>query len=110
MRARTTVSQKLPNQLDSIPSKFYEDAARFVRIGKYPLSFVGNTNETPAFFDIILSKCITKTGVTVCVVRSSESEKKHLTAVLSLNSFPNQNIRRSITNISEFVNLCFNDI
>ena len=110
MRAHTTVSQKLPNQLESIPSKFYEDAARFVRIGKYPLSFVGNTDETPAFFDIILSKCITKTGVTLCVVCSSESEKKHLTAVLSLDSFPNQNIRRSITNISEFMNLCFNDI
>ena len=49
LRARTSVSQKLPKQLEGVLSKFYEDAARFRRIGKYPLSLVGNMDETLAF-------------------------------------------------------------
>ena len=54
-----------------------------MRIGKYPLSLVGNMDETPAFFDMVPSKCIAKKGDKECVVRSSGSEKKHLTVVLS---------------------------
>ena len=38
LRSRTSISQKLPKQLEDVLSKFYEDAARFMRIGKYPLS------------------------------------------------------------------------
>lgn len=54
-----------------------------MRIGKYPLSLVGNMDETPAFFDMVPTKCITLKGKKECVVRSSGSEKKHLTVVLS---------------------------
>ena len=39
--SRTSISQKLPKQLEDVLSKFYEDAARFMRIGKYPLSLSG---------------------------------------------------------------------
>ena len=49
LRSRTSVSQKLPSQLESVLTKFYADAAKFMRIGKYPLSLVGNMDETPAF-------------------------------------------------------------
>ena len=40
-------------------------------------------DETPAFFDIVSSKCIAKKGDKECTVRSSGSEKKHLAVVLS---------------------------
>ena len=83
LRSRTSISQKLPKQLEDVLSKFYEDAARFMRIGKYPLSLIGNMDETPAFFDMVLSKCISKKGEKECVVRSSGNEKKHLKVVLS---------------------------
>ena len=53
-----------------------------MRIGKYPLSLVGNMDETPAFFDMVPSKCIAKKGDKECIVRSSGGEKKHLTVVL----------------------------
>ena len=53
-----------------------------MRTGKYPLSLVGNMDETTAFFDMVPSKCISKKGEKECVVRSSGSEKKHLTVVL----------------------------
>ena len=50
---RTSISQKFPKQLEDVLSKFHEDAARFIRTGKYPLSLIGNMDETPAFFDMV---------------------------------------------------------
>ena len=78
LRSRTSVSQKLPSQLESVLNKFYADAAKFMRIGKYPLSLVGNMDETPAFFDMASSKCIEAKGTKECVVHTSGGEKKHL--------------------------------
>ena len=83
LQNRTSVSQKLPRQLERVLTKFYEDAGRFMRIGKYPRSLVGNMDETPAFFDMVPSKSICKTGSKECIVRTSGSEKKHVTIVLS---------------------------
>ena len=79
----TSVSQKLPKQLEGSITKFYEDAGRYMRIGKYPRSLVANMDETPAFFDMIPAKSICKTGSRECIVRTSGSEKKHVTVVLS---------------------------
>ena len=81
--SRTSVSQKLPKQLDGSITKFYEDAGRYMRIGKYPRSLVANMDETPAFFDMIPAKSICKTGSRECIVRTSGSEKKHVAVVLS---------------------------
>ena len=76
LRSRTSVSQKLPSQLESVLTKFYADAAKFMRIGKYPLSLVRNMDETPAFFDMVPSKCIAAKGTKECVVRTLSGEKK----------------------------------
>ena len=54
--SRTAVSQKLPRQLEGAITTFFEDAARFMRIGKYPRSLVGNMGETPAIFDMVPAK------------------------------------------------------
>ena len=83
LRNRTSVSQKLPQQLEGVLTKFYEDAGRFTRIGKYPRSLVRNMDETPAFFDMVSSKGICKTGSKECIVRTSGCEKKHVSIVLS---------------------------
>ena len=42
LRAYTSISQKLLKQLESVLSKFCEDNALFMGIGKYLLSLVGN--------------------------------------------------------------------
>ena len=81
--SRTSVSQKLPKQLEGSITKFYEDAGRYMRIGKYPCSLVANMDEIPAFFDMIPAKRIFKTGSRECIVRTSGSEKKHVAVVLS---------------------------
>ena len=74
--SQTSVSQKLPKQLEGSITKFYEDAERYMRIGKYPHSLVANMDETPTFFDMIPAKSICKTGSRECIVRTSGSEKK----------------------------------
>ena len=78
--ACTSISQKLPKISECVLIKFYADAARF---GKYSFTFVGNIDQTPAFFDMVSSKGIVKKGVRGCVSSSSGSEKKHLTVLLS---------------------------
>ena len=83
LHSRTSVSQKLPRQLEESISKFYADAGRFMRIGKYPRSLVGNMDETPAFFDMVPTKSICKIGSRECVVRTSGNDKKHITIILS---------------------------
>ena len=86
LRNRTSVSQKLPRQLEGVLTKFYEDAGHFMRIGKHPRFLVGNMDETPAFFDMVPSKSICKTGSKECIVRTSGCEKKHVTIVLSVTA------------------------
>ena len=83
LRNRTSVSLKLPQQLEGCVTKCYEEAGRYIRIGKYPRSLVVNMDETPAFFYMIPAKSICKTGSKECTVRNSGCEKKHITIVLS---------------------------
>ena len=64
--------------MEGVLSKFYEDAAHFRRIGKYPLSLVGNMDEIPVFFDMVPSKFILEKGERERVVRSSGSENKNV--------------------------------
>ena len=82
LRNRTSVSQKLPRQLEGVLTKFYEDAGRFMHIGKYPRSLVRNMDEMLAFFDMVPSKSICKTGSKECIARTSGCEKKHVTIIL----------------------------
>ena len=53
-----------------------------MRIRKYPRSLVANMDEMPAFFEMIPAKSICKTGSRECIVRTSGSEKKHVTVLL----------------------------
>ena len=69
---------KLPSQLESVLTKSYADPAKLMRIGKYLLSLVGNMGETPAFFDMVPSKCIAAKGIKECVVRTSGGEENIL--------------------------------
>ena len=62
LRRRTSLSQKLPAQLESKLRSFYNQCARVLRIGKYPLSLIGNMDETPMYFDMVPLKSITQRG------------------------------------------------
>ena len=75
--ARTSFSQKLSKQMEGVLRRFYEDVARIMRNGKYPLSLAGNMHKTPAFFDRVPAKCISKEGERESVVHFHRSERKN---------------------------------
>ena len=81
LRSRISVSQKLPGQVESVLTKFYADAAKLMRIGKYPLSLLGDMDVTPAFFDMVPSKCTAAKGSKECVVRTSGGETSYSCSV-----------------------------
>ena len=81
LQNRTSVTQKLPQQLEGCLTKFYLDAGRYMRIGKYPHSFIGSMDETTVFFYMSSAKSICKTGSKECVVQTPRCEKKHATIV-----------------------------
>ena len=86
MRRRTSISQKLPAQLESKLEPFYKECARIRRIGKYPLSLIGNMDETPMYFDMVPLKTIAQKGKKSVTIRSSGSEKRHITVVLAVTA------------------------
>ena len=62
LHRKTSLYQKLPYQLESKIFSFYFECARFLKIGKYPLSLIGNMNETPVFFDMVPEKSLVQKG------------------------------------------------
>ena len=58
--------------------------AKAIRIGKYPLELIGNMDETPIWFDIVPQRSIAKKGSKSVVIRTSGSEKRHVTVVLAV--------------------------
>ena len=86
LRKRTSMSQKLPQQLESKISSFYLQCAKAIRIGKYPLELIGNMDETPMWFDIVPQRSIAKKGSKSVVIRTSGSDKRHLTVVLAVTA------------------------
>ena len=49
-RRRTSANQKLLMQLEERISTFYEERAKFLQIGKFPLELMRNMDGTHAFF------------------------------------------------------------
>ena len=81
--SRTSVSQKLPKQLEGSITKFCEDAGRYMRIGKYPRSLVANMDETPAFFRHDTRKEYLQNWLKGMYRADIWQRKKHVTVVLS---------------------------
>lgn len=83
LRNCTSVSQKLTQQLEGCLTKLCKDVGRYIRIGKYACSLIGNMDETPAFSDIIATKSIRKIGSKEYDSRTSGCEKNQVTIALS---------------------------
>ena len=50
----------------------------------YPFCFIGNMDETPAFFDLVPNKVVDRVGSKDCRVITTGSEKRHITVVLTV--------------------------
>ena len=49
--------------------------AKFLKIGKYPLTLFGNMEETPVFFDVLPNEYFVKEDSKSFTLRKSGSEK-----------------------------------
>ena len=79
---RTSISQKLPAQLERNLECFLNKVNILRAKHAYPARLITNMDETPMYFDMVPSSTISKKGVKEVRVRSSGAEKRRLTVAL----------------------------
>ena len=103
LRKRTYLCQRLLLQLENKISSLYSECAKFLKIGKYQFPLIGNTEETPVFFDMIPKKSLVPTGKRSVTIRTSDSGKRRVTVVpaVAVDGFilPRLTIFRGNTNL-----------
>ncbi|CAG8479377.1 8981_t:CDS:2 [Cetraspora pellucida] len=81
-RRRTTVAQKLPEDLHELQHSFL-GFVLYRRIQyDYPLKFIGNMDETPISFDLPSQTTIEETGAKTVSIRTCGYEKSTFTVIL----------------------------
>ena len=83
LRAKTSVAQKLPKDLDSKIEAFYKEVQDQREDGKYSKEMIGNMDETPLYFDMIPSRSLERKGAKEVRVKSTGAQKRHITVVLA---------------------------
>lgn len=84
LRTKTSLAQRPPAQLEDKITKFYTDIQRVRQKASYPFCFISNMDETPAYFDLVLSKVVSRKVAKDCCVITTGSEKRHVTVVLTV--------------------------
>ena len=75
LRSKTSISQKLPAQLEKKIECFLNEVRILRSQYLYPFEDIINMDETPMFFDMVPSKTLPKKGVKEVRIRSSGAEK-----------------------------------
>ena len=83
LRAKTSMAQMLPCDLEEKIDHFRQNVRYIRESGDFPYNLIANMDETPAYFDTVPSKTVDKKGKKSIIVRTTKSEKRHITAVLS---------------------------
>ena len=83
LRAKTSVAQKLPKDLESKIEAFYKKVQAQREQGKYTSEMIGNMDETPLYFDMIPIRTLDRRGVKEVRVKSTGAQKRHITVVLA---------------------------
>ena len=84
IRSKTSVAQKLPADLEDKKEAFLLNIAQLLEQDDFEL--IVNMDETPAFFDMLPSRTVAPAGSKQVIIRSTGSDKKHLTVVLAVSS------------------------
>ena len=77
------MAQILPCDLEDKIAQFRQNVQYVRENGDFPYELIANMDETPAYFDVVPSKTVDKKGKKSIIVRTTKSEKRHITAVLS---------------------------
>ena len=83
IRQKTKICQKLPADLDDKITTFQRYVISLRKDYNYPLSHIGNMDETPMFFDLPSNRTVDSVGAQTVTVRTTGHEKTHFTTVLA---------------------------
>ena len=83
LRSRTSMSQKLPADLEEKVSSFHKFVKDQRVEDEYEDKFIVNMDETPVFY-LVSNKTIEKQGNKSVIIRTSSSDKRHVTVILSV--------------------------
>ena len=83
LRCRTTVSQRLPQDLIPKVTNFIMKIRRLRHSKDYPLSYIGNMDETPLWLDMPGETTVTRTGARSILIRTTGRDKGRFTIVLA---------------------------
>ena len=83
LRARTSIAQTLPSDLEEKVARFHQNVTYIRTNADFPYELIANMDETPAYFDMVSSKTIDRKGKKSISVRTTKSEKRHVTVVLT---------------------------
>ena len=86
LRSRTSMSQKLPADLEDKVSSFYKYVKDKRIEDDYEDKFIVNMDETPVFFDLVPNKTVETQGKKSVIVRTSGSDKRHVTVMLAVSA------------------------
>ena len=83
VRAKTSISQKLPAQLEQKLESFMVQVRALRAKHQYPSNLIMNMDETPMYFDMVPQYTISKKGCKEVHIRSSGSDKRRLTVAVT---------------------------
>jgi len=84
VRCRTSLSQKLPADLEDKVNSFVSFVKKSQVENEFEDKFLINMDETPVFFDLVPGRTLDLQGKRSVIVRSSGGDKRHVTVVLSI--------------------------
>ena len=83
IREKTKIAQKLPKDLDHKVSSFHKFIINQRKKHQYPLSHIGNMDETPLNFDMLGNKTVDVKGVKTVHIKSTGHEKTRFAVALA---------------------------
>lgn len=83
LRARTSIAQMLPADLESKICNFRQEVKFIRQNSDFDYAYIANMDETPVYMDMVPAKTIDKKGKKSIKVRTTKSEKCRVTAVLA---------------------------
>ena len=83
VRRRTHISQKLPADIEEKLMNFQQFIIKMRREKDYPLSLIGNADQTPLTFDMPAVSTIDFSGTSSISIKTTGHEKNHFTVVLA---------------------------
>ena len=83
LRQKTKIAQKLPDDYEEKITNFHRFIIRQRQRFGYDLSFIGNMDETPVWFDMPGAKTVHNRGEKTILVKTTGHEKSRFTVVLA---------------------------